>query len=151
MYEKISEEEARLEKVRKVKNKILSEIYERLYAYKRRIQQDTEIPDEDFDYCIRKSFALLELKKYLLNDNCFMSYEAKYGDEDIVIYMVSEKELNIWAQKNYNFAFNFLRKVEENEYNVYPLLNDRFFGYNFTDAFDHILYDKTYDENEREE
>lgn len=64
----------------------------------------------------------------------------EYGDEDIVIYMVSEKELNIWAQKNYNFVFNFLHKVEENEYNVYPLLNDRFFGYNFTDAFDHILY-----------
>lgn len=147
MYEKISEEEIRREKVEKVKNKILSEIYERLYAYKRRIQQNTEISDEEFDYCVRKSFALLELKKYLLNDNCFMSYEAKYGDKDIVIYMVSEKELNIWAQKNYNFVFNFLRKVEENEYNVYPLLNDRFFGYNFTDAFDHILYD----ENEREE
>lgn len=99
MYEKISEEEIRREKVEKVKNKILSEMYERLYAYKRRIQQNTDISDEEFDYCVRKSFALLELKKYLLNDNCFMSYEAKYGDEDIVIYMVSEKELNIWAQK----------------------------------------------------
>ena len=48
MYEKISEEEARLEKVRKVKNKILSEMYERLYAYKRRIHQNTDISDEEF-------------------------------------------------------------------------------------------------------
>ena len=150
MYEKISEEELRLEKVRKVKNKILSELYERLYAYKRRVQQNTEISDEDFDYCIRKIFALLELKKYLLNDNCFMGYEAKYGNEDIVIYMVSEKDLNVWAQKNYNFIFNFLHRVEENEYNVSQLLNDRFFGYDFTDAFDHILYDENY-EDEREE
>lgn len=38
MYEKISEEEARLVKVRKVKNKILSEIDNRICSYKNYLQ-----------------------------------------------------------------------------------------------------------------
>lgn len=74
-----------------------------------------------------------------------MSYEAKYLDKDIVVYVVSEKTLNVWMQKDYNFIYNYLDKAEENEYNVFPLLNDKFFGYEFLNSFDYILY------NEREE
>ena len=71
-----------------------------------------------------------------------MSYEAKYLDKDIVVYTVSEKTLNVWIQKDYNFIYNYLDKAEENEYNVFPLLNDKFFGYEFLNSFDYILYDE---------
>lgn len=71
-----------------------------------------------------------------------MSYEAKYLDKDIVVYTVSKKTLNVWMQKDYNFIYNYLDKAEENEYNVFPLLNDKFFGYEFLNSFDYILYDE---------
>lgn len=71
-----------------------------------------------------------------------MSYEAKYLDKDIVVYVVSEKTLNVWMQKDYNFIYNYLDKAEENEYNVFPLLNDKFFGYEFLNSIDYILYDE---------
>lgn len=71
-----------------------------------------------------------------------MSYEAKYLDKDIVVYTVSEKTLNVWMQKDYNFIYNYLDKAEENEYNVFPLLNDKFFGYEFLNSIDYILYDE---------
>lgn len=71
-----------------------------------------------------------------------MSYEAKYLDKDIVVYVVSEKTLNVWMQKDYNFIYNYLDKAEENEYNVFSLLNDKFFGYEFLNSFDYILYDE---------
>lgn len=71
-----------------------------------------------------------------------MSYEAKYLDKDIVVYVVSERTLNVWMRKDYNFIYNYLDKAEENEYNVFPLLNDKFFGYAFTNNIDYILYDE---------
>lgn len=142
MYEKISEEEARLEKVRKVKNKILSEIDDRICAYKKLFTINEKTTEEDYNFFISENFALLELKKYLKKDNCFMSYEAKYLDKDIVVYVVSERTLNVWMRKDYNFIYNYLDKAEENEYNVFPLLNDKFFGYAFTNNIDYILYDE---------
>lgn len=142
MYEKISEEEIRREKVEKVKNKILSEIDNRICSYKKLFAINEKTTEEDYNFFISENFALLELKKYLKRDNCFMSYEAKYLDKDIVVYVVSEKTLNVWMQKDYNFIYNYLDKAEENEYNVFPLLNDKFFGYEFLNSFDYILYDE---------
>lgn len=140
MYEKISDEIVRREKIRKLKEKIMSEIEKEIRNCKKELQSN--IQDKDFDYCIRDSFALLELKRYIENDNCFMRYEAKYNDKDIVIYMVSDKDLDIWLQKDYSFVENYLLKEEEAGYNIFPILNDKYFGYNFTNIFDSILYDK---------
>ena len=80
MYEKISEEETRQEKVKKVKNKILSEIDNRICSYKKLFAINEKTTEEDYNFFISENFALLELKKYLKKDNCFMSYEAKYLD-----------------------------------------------------------------------
>ena len=65
MYEKISEEEARLVKVRKVKNKILSEIDNRICSYKKLFAINEKTTEEDYNFFISENFALLELKKYL--------------------------------------------------------------------------------------
>lgn len=140
MYEKISDEAIRLEKVKNLKEKILVEIEQRMNICKKEMQSN--IPDEDFNYCIKESFILLALKQYLKQDNCFMNYEAKYYDKDVVIYMISDKDLNIWLQKDYSFVTNFLSKAEDNGYDVFPLLHDRYLGCNFTNIFDSILYDK---------
>ncbi len=140
MYEKISDEIVRREKIRKLKEKIMSEIEKEIGSCKKELQSN--IQDKDFDYCIKDSFALLELKRYVENDYCFMGYEAKYNDKDIVIYMVSAKDLDIWLQNDYSFVRNYLSKAEEAGYNIFPILNDKYFGYNFTNIFDSILYDK---------
>lgn len=140
MYEKISDEIVRREKIRKLKEKIILEIEKRISNYKKGLQ--SKIEDELFNYYIKECFVLLELKQYLESDYCFMRYEAKYNDKDIVIYMVSDKDLDIWLQKDYSFVENYLLKAEEAEYNIFSILNDKYFGYNFTNIFDRILYDE---------
>lgn len=140
MYNKISNEKERVDKVKKVKEKILSEIKNEMVVYKDQMQH--AITDEGFEYFVRNGFALLGLKKFLENEDSFMRYEIKLPAKDIVIYMVSDKNLSIWLEDDYSFICNFLDKVEKNEYNVFPLLNDRFFGTYFTNICDSILYGK---------
>lgn len=140
MYEKISDEIVRREKIRKLKEKIILEIEKRISNYKKGLQSNIE--DELFNYYIKEFFVLLELKQYLESDYCFMGYEAKYNDKDIVIYMVSDRNLDIWLQKDYSFVENYLLKAEEAGYNIFSILNDKYFGYNFTNIFDSILYDE---------
>ena len=140
MYEKISDEIVRREKIRKLKEKIILEIEKRISNYKKELQSNIE--DELFNYYIKGFFVLLELKQYLESDYCFMEYEAKYNDKDIVIYMVSDRDLDIWIQNDYSFVENYLLKAEEAGYNIFSILNDKYFGYNFTNIFDSILYDE---------
>lgn len=140
MYEKISDEIVRREKIRKLKEKIILEIEKRISNYKKGLQSNIE--DELFNYYIKEFFVLLELKQYLESDYCFMGYEAKYNDKDIVIYMVSDRNLGIWLQEDYSFVENYLLKAEEAGYNIFSILNDKYFGYNFTNIFDSILYDE---------
>lgn len=140
MYEKISDEIVRREKIRKLKEKIILEIEKRISNYKKGLQSNIE--DELFNYYIKEFFVLLELKQYLESDYCFMGYEAKYNDKDIVIYMVSDRNLDIWLQEDYSFVENYLLKAEEAGYNIFSILNDKYFGYNFTNIFDSILYDE---------
>ena len=57
MYEKISEKEKRIEKVQKVKDKILAEIESQLEKYKNEISEQ-DIPNDSYEFCIKESFAL---------------------------------------------------------------------------------------------
>lgn len=63
MYNKISNEKERVDKVKKVKEKILSEIKNEMVVHKDQMQHAKT--DEDFEYFVRNSFALLELKSFL--------------------------------------------------------------------------------------
>lgn len=143
MYEKISDEPIRKQKVKKLKNKILKEIDCHIKIYKREMMN---IENEYYDNYVKEYFALLQLKEYLGNEYCFMQYEIKDYNEDKVVYMVSDKLLNIWSQKYYYFANHFLSNVEKNKYHIFGLLNDRYFGYEFTNLFDIVLYDKKQEE-----
>lgn len=71
-----------------------------------------------------------------------MSYEAKDYNKDIVVYVILDKNLNIWLQEDYSFTISFLTRAESVNYDVFQLLNDRYFGYNFTNICESILYDE---------
>ena len=66
---------------------------------------------EDFELFIKESFAMLYLKQYVEKEYSFMSFEAKYYNEDIVIYMVSDRELEVWLQDDYSFLYHFLYDI----------------------------------------
>ena len=143
MYEKISDEIIRIEKVKRLKQKILSEIDDILSKYRNGLSEN--LNDRGFEFCVRRSFALLELKKYVETEYSFMSYEVKDYNNDIVVYIVSDKDLNVWLQEDYSFAISFLIQAEDVDYDVFQLLNDKYLGYNFTDMCEYILYDKKQD------
>ena len=144
MYEKISEIPIREEKINKLKTKILAEIDN----YTKKIHEDikqylinNENDLEDWEFIITEEFSLLRLKEFLEQPCLFQSIEARYENEDIIVYQVSDEDLNIWLQEDYNFTLNFLFKIEHEGFcDVYEILNDRFFGYNFTNIFDKIQY-----------
>lgn len=139
MHEKISNELIRYDKVLKLKKKILKEIETEL----RRIKTEMSVNStDDFDYCVKQSFSLLRLKQYLEAGDCFMRYAARYEDSDVIVYLVSVKDLDIWLQEDYSFVTNFLLAAKEHKYNVFPLLNDRYFGGSFTNVIDSVLYDE---------
>lgn len=135
--ERISDEPIRKEKVKRLKEKILAEI-EKEFENKKKYMSS----DNDFELFIKESFAMLCLKQYIEKENTFMLYEAKYYNEDIVIYMVSDRELEVWLQDDYSFLYSFLYEAERHDYNVFLMLNDKYFGYSFTSVLDYILYDK---------
>lgn len=140
MYEKISDEIIRIEKVKKLKRKILSEINVRLNKYK---NVTSKIPtDKGYEICIKQSFALLKLKEYIEDKYSFMDYQCRDSSRDIVIYTISDKDLSIWLQEDYSFTINFLIKAESVDYDIFQLLNDEYFGYSFTNISESILYDK---------
>ena len=143
MYEKISDEIIRIEKVKKLKRKILSEINVRLNKYR---NLTSKIPnDKGYEICIKQSFALLKLKEYIEDKYSFMDYQCRDSSRDIVIYTISDKDLNIWLQEDYSFTINFLIKAESVDYNIFQLLNDEYFGYSFTNICESIFYDKKQD------
>ena len=138
MNEKLSEKSIRAEKVAKLKVKILKEITEE--------QSEIKLLMDDcgnaFDMLVEEYYQLLQLKKYVEDDNSFCRYEAMYGDIDVIIYSVSSEEIDIWLQEDYNFVVCFMSKVREIPEAIFRMLNDDYFGYQFTNIFDKIEYDK---------
>lgn len=139
MYEKISEKDKRIEKVKKVKDKILAEIDTQLEKYKNVISEQG-IPNDSYEFYVKESFALLVLRDFLSKEYCFLSYTREYKEKDIILYVVSDEDLSIWLQDNYSFVTNYLIKAEEADYCVFPFMSDNYFGHCFTNLFDVIIY-----------
>lgn len=85
-----------------------------------------------------------------------MCWTCEYEDKDIRIYVINDLYLNIWLQDDYSFVDTFLYKLEfetkiECSYsNMYPYLKDNYFGYNFTDIVDEVLYKQKLQKNRPE-
>ena len=146
MYEKISEIPIREEKIKKLKEKILADIDKHLERNRQDMKiflTNNENIMQDWDFMISQEFTLLRLKDFIKNEYTFWSIEARYEEEDIIVYQVSDRDINIWLQDDYHFVNSFLDKMELEGYcDVYQILNDRYFGYEFTDIFDEIQYDE---------
>lgn len=144
--EKISEKHLREEKVRKVKEKILKEIAEEVGRCKNGIGYALDYDDEEyFDEMIFRIHSLFRLKKYIEREYTFMKETALNYDSDLVIYTVSIDYINIWLQDDYNFVSEFIVNAEKEERNrvlIECMLNDEYFGIDFTSIFDKIAYDE---------
>ena len=131
MIEKIPDQTQREEKVTKLKEKILKEIDSLLVRFKKTAEADSSM--EAFEFAVENSFALIKLREYINNPASF----NQMGNKG---YIISDSHIDMWFQEDYTFAFNFLVKTEENDYNVFPLLNDKFFGLYFTNIIDAAIY-----------
>lgn len=141
MYEKISEMPIRKEKVRKLKKKIFAEIKAWSEETKDYIRNSSpNIDESEWDFLITREFNLSRLKEYIQEPNCFFRYFAKYEDKDIIVYKISDENLNVWLQDDYNFVTNFLLNTEHA--NVFCFLNDDYFEFKHTSIFDKLLYEK---------
>lgn len=144
MREKISEMSIRKEKIQKLKAKILAEIDEDTKKIHENMKQYLINREDDlsiWNYMITEEFSLLRLKEFIEQPELFQSFEARYDDKDIIIYQVSDEDLNVWSQEDYDFTFNFLCKImHEGFSDVYEILSDKFFGYEFTNIIDKIRY-----------
>ena len=146
MNEKISEKPIREEKIEKLKEKIYSEIdditkrtmREMLVLLSDGIDKNEELK-KDWDFLVTREFCLARLRDFISDNSAFQTIETEYPARDLVIYQVSDEYLNIWLQDDYNFALSFLSEIEFGKvYDVYEILNDRYFGYEFVSAFEAV-------------
>lgn len=122
----------RIKKVNILKKKILKEIDDRL---KLSISEmDDGLQMEDFIFYVNESFSLHKLKLFIESECSFM--ERQYGE-----YIVSEKNLDIWLQEDYDFVINYLILAEEYGYNIFPMLKDKYFQIQFTNIMDIVRWD----------
>ena len=150
MYEKTCDKKIRLEKVNKVKTKILAEIEKELKLLKEDIE--AIIPEENYEYyvyCIKQSFSLFALKDYINSKYTFMDWEAM--NDEFVVYKISDEQLNIFLQDEFSFVIIFLMKVEEKGFNVFPLLTDAYFGYRFIPVIETVRYRQRIDNSNNKE
>lgn len=139
MAEKISESHVREEKVRKVKEKILTEIKKEQERAKWLMQHGNK---SMFDVFVEEYYHLMQLKNYMENKNSFSECETMVKDNDYVVYTVATVNIDIWLQENYNFTRNFLSEVEERPWALYEMLTDEYFGYHFTSILEKAMYDQ---------
>ena len=153
MNEKISEKPIREEKIKKLKEKIYSEIdnvTKRTIREMRALLSDgidkNEELKKDWDFLVTREFCLARLRDFISDNSAFQTIEAEYPAHDIVIYQVSDEYLNIWLQDDYNFTLSFLGEIKDRKtFDVYEILNDRYFGYEFVSAFEIIKYRKEHE------
>ena len=146
MYEKISEQGKRAEKIAKVKAKIFKEIEQCLNKNIQNFQyclSQTETNREDLDYLVRESFALIQLRAYIEKEERFWDYRDRYPAMDTIVYYVSDKTLNIWLRDDFNFALRFLIEFENLEIpDVFIVLDEDFLEFNIASIMDRVLYEE---------
>lgn len=149
MNERISEKAIRAEKVQRLKKRILSELEREQNNVKTLLQQD--LSAEDYVFAINNAFALVKLKEFLQEDTSFMRVIAANQDQDIIIYNVSDEDLNVWLQDGYSFVCRFLMRAAERDFDIFSMLNDQYFGTEFTSVIEQLLYEKRQEESELKE
>lgn len=140
--EKLSEKEIRDKKIVQLKEKIKKEIEEKILDNKQYMKAYLEENDFDtWNLLITETFALLKLKEYVELNTSFNMIETCISEKNIIIYTISIDLINLWLQDEYNFVNQFLFNMEYDEIkDVFTMLNEKYFAYNFTNIYDIILY-----------
>lgn len=153
MYEKISEIPIREEKVKRLKEKILKEIEIEIERCKNGLIYllTEKMDDETFEYITETLHQLYKLRDYVNWERSFMCDIKKYYDQDIIIYNVSIKLINLWLEDDFDFVNTFLFNIEYDCLTVEHILNDKYFGIDFTGTITECLYDKKLKEKNNNE
>lgn len=152
MIEKISEEELRKEKIRKVKEKILKEIekYSKsLKNYMKTNLNENKNDNKIWRELIFEEFILLKLEEFIKDENTFNSYERKDSTQDIIVYVASDRTLNVWLQNDFSFV-NRIFEICLNKNgieSIHQILNDRYCGYSLTEPIEYCLYEERLKKN----
>lgn len=148
-YEKISEIPVREEKVKKLKEKILKEIGKEIERCKEDLIYDLtqEMDEELFEMTIKIMHGIYELKKYVENKHSFMRYLYKYNDNDIIIYDVPMRNIDIWLQDDYSFIQRLISEIEDGLI-IETVLSDSYFGTEYISVFDLAIYNEKLEKNE---
>lgn len=137
MSEKLSERPIREEKVNRLKSKIIAEIEKTCGSLKYLMFDD----DDYFDECLEQYYQLTQLKKYIQAEDTFLGYTMMSEAHDRIVYWISDEDLNIWLQNDYHFANYFLIEMSNQPWNLFEKLNDKYFGYHFTNFFEKMSYE----------
>ena len=137
MSEKLSERPLREEKVSRLKSKIIAEIERTCDNLKYLMFDD----DGYFDEYLEQYYQLTQLKKYIQAENTFFGYTMMSEIHDCIIYWISYEDLNIWLQDDYHFANYFLIEMSNQPWSLFEKLNDKYFGYHFTNFFEKMAYE----------
>ena len=149
MSENISDKPIREEKVKRIKEKILKEIEEELELWQKDLKYDlTEgIEDqEEYENTIETIYYLHKLREYIKWEHSFNKIYGTYPEYDAIIYAVPMREIDIWLQGDFNFTQHFLFNKEYDGTTLTTMLNDDYFGINFTS----IIYKAKYTEKMKE-
>ena len=97
MNEKISEKPIREEKIKKLKEKIYSEIENISKRTRKEMRQlllvdnTGEYFEENWNFLITREFCLARLREYVSSDFAFQTIEAEYPVHDLVIYQIPDE------------------------------------------------------------
>ena len=138
MSEKLSERPLREEKVNILKTKIIAEIEKACGSLKYLMFDD----DGCFDEYLEQYYQLIQLKCYIQSEDTFLGYTMMSEAHDCIVYWISDEDLNIWLQDDYHFANYFLIGMENQPWSLFEKLNDKYFGYHFTNFFEKMAYEK---------
>ena len=136
-----------MKKVQQLKKKILDELNCVQRDLQTSLQRD--LSAEDYAFAINCAFALIQLEKFLQEDGSFMHEIAMYSEQDIVIYNVANRDLCIWLQDRFNFVERYLMLASERNFNVFAMLNDKYFGGGFTSVIERALFEKEQSEGDK--
>jgi hypothetical protein len=138
MIEKISDLPIRKRKISIIKSKTLTEINNRLNNFISELDDDMTM--EEYVFTVNESFALLCLKEYIEDKHCF-TYWLRYSPcINEVVYEVSMEVLDIFLQENYSIVSCFLIKAEHCGYDIFPILNDEYFGTKFVNPLEKVRF-----------
>lgn len=141
-YEKISEIPVREEKVKKLKEKILKEIEKEIERCKDGfVYYLTKDMDNDgFEFITETLHRLYKLRDYVNWEYSFMGEYERYYDKDIIIYKINIDLINLWLEDDFSFINTFLFNIEHDDLTVEYILNDKYFGIDFTNIITWCLY-----------